>query len=578
MKWLNNLSFVQRIVLAMVCSFMLNLTLDYHLKRQLSQNDYILEVNAVYDTSSTMEMHFDTGENFNRVQEVVQVVRKGENEIQFPFKIENEGQLKFLRLDFGNEAGLSEVRLKNLTLRAGNDLLFDLSEKKIVENTGLLNGTELSNSEGHTYKIVAAEQSFDPYVVFNPINELIYPLWQRTLILVVPWLMLLFFPVLKWIRDRFKQKEFALLFLALFMASIPLKIAWVTFTSLLLLGHSLIMILKTRDIDFSWGRLAVMGLFLVPLLFIGQGKLSALAIPLGFVLFPIIFSLADFSKLYVQTKEIYTKVFFVICSIITVSWLLYMGFRGNFYNIELSNYFSGIKSNAHFVMDWLYYPHTTFLSFFILIGGIFTLDLYKMGRVPRVEAFAYAGFATLALLILGSRFAWVSAVLLSILWFIDVKYLKMILVPLWAALFAGTIYFIDKMDILRTELWQMAFASAKERVWFGHGTGTSGQILPSRLVFERNGSDAVMEINHAHNQFLTYLLENGLLGTLLITILCLFILYQYSKLNNKVMLLVTFSILLLMVVESPFKTATPLYLFSFLWSCFFGFSKKEVSK
>ena len=465
-----------------------------------------------------------------------------------------------------------------MTLRAGNDLLFNLSEKKIVENTGLLNGTELSNSEGHTYKIVAAERPFDPYVVFNPINELICPLWQRTLILVVPWLMLLFFPVLKWIRDRFKQKEFALLFLALFMASIPLKIAWVTFTSLLLLGYSLIMVLKTRDVDFSWGRLAVMGLFLVPLLFIGQGKLSALAIPLGFVLFPIIFSLADFSKLYVQTKEIYAKVFFVICSIITVSWLLYMGFRGNFYNIELSNYFSGIKANAHFVMDWLYYPHTTFLSFFILIGGIFTLDLYKMGRVPRVEAFAYVVFATLALLILGSRFAWVSAVLLSILWFIDVKYLKMILVPLWAALFAGTIYFIDKMDILRTELWQMAFAHIKECVWFGHGTGTSGQILPSRLVFEWNGSDAVMEINHAHNQFLTYLLENGLLGTLLITILCLFILYQYSKLNNKVMLLVTFSILLLMVVESPFKTATPLYLFSFLWCCFFGFSKEEVSK
>ena len=94
MKWLNNLSFVQRIVLAMVCSFMLNLTLDYHLKRQLSQNDYILEVNAVYDTSSTMEMHFDTGENFNRVQEVVKVVRKGENEIQFPFKIQNEGPIE----------------------------------------------------------------------------------------------------------------------------------------------------------------------------------------------------------------------------------------------------------------------------------------------------------------------------------------------------------------------------------------------------------------------------------------------------------------------------------------------------
>ncbi len=182
----------------------------------------------------------------------------------------------------------------------------------------------------------------------------------------------------------------------------------------------------------------------------------------------------------------------------------------------------------------------------------------------------------MALLILGSRFAWALALLLPLLYFIPVHHLKRILIPFWAALFAGTVYFIDKLDLLRAELWQLSFSGIKKKPLFGHGTGNSDLVLPDQLLIKKNGADAVIGINHSHNQFLTSLLENGLLGTMLFTALMLFIFYHFVKQNDKTMILVTFAILLLMVVESPFMTATPLYLFSFLLCCFMGFSKKEA--
>lgn len=574
MNRFKNLSFVSRIGLAMALSLALNFTLGYFLKNQLSQNQYVLHVEVEYTISSTMEMHFDTGKDFNRVQEVVGVVRKGENSLQFPFEVKEGEQLKFLRLDFGNETGLSEVRLKTISLSAGDKTLFDLGETEITKHLGLLNRVKLLSSK--KYKIASTERPFDPYVVFSPLNELIYPLWQRILVLLAPWILLLFLPILNWTKECFKKKEIALFLAALFLASIPLKIAWVTFTALLLLGYSLFELLKTREVNFSLGRLAILGLFLVPLFFLGQGEFSELAIPLGFVIFPIIFSILDFSDDFDKIKEIYIKVFFVIMSIIIVSWFLLIGYNGYFYKVGFSSYFADIKSNAHLVMDWLYYPHTTFLSFFILFGGLFCLDLFRKQKINTIFGLAYAVLLIVTSAILGSRLAWVLTILLPVLYFIPIQHLKRILVPLWLALFAGTVYFIDKLDLLRTELWRISYTEIKKNFWFGHGTGTSDRILPEQLILDKNGSDAIIGINHSHNQFLTYLLENGVLGTVLFVTLMLLVFHRYAKQNNKVMLLITFSILFLMVVESPFETATPLYLCSFLLSCFLAYPKREV--
>lgn len=568
MKWLNNLSFVSRIGLAMALSLLLNLIGGSLLKERLSQKEYVLRLDAEYSIDGNMQLLFDTGKGFNQTQQVSVEVMKGQNSLQIPFAIRSGEQLKFLRLDFGNETRLSEVQLKSLSLSSGNKLLFDLNQTEVAKHTGLLNGIEQVNSENANYKIAVAVRPFDPYVVFNPVNELIYPLWQRTLVLALPWVLLLFLPVVNWTRKRFKEKEFTLILTALFLAVIPLKIAWVTFTALLLLAYTLFELVKNRKINFTLGHWAILLLFAVPVLFLGQGEPSKLSIPLGFVLFPVIFSIVDLSEYYDDIKKIYTKVFFLVMSIAIISWALLMCYNGYFYNIDISLYFSDLKSNAHLVMSWLYYSHTTFLSFFILIGGIFCHDLYKRQKITSRYALFYAFFTLCALLILGSRVAWGLGILLSILIVVSTKNLKGILLPLWATLFVAIYYFIDKLDLLRAELWQVSVSEIKKNLWFGHGTGNSGKVLPEQLAINNNGVETLIDINHSHNQFLTYLLENGFLGTLFFIGLMFFIFFWFAKRNNKIMLLITFSILLLMVVESPFKTATPLYLFGFLLSLF----------
>jgi len=562
-------------MIAMGLSILLNLVLGYFLKSSLSQKEYKVSMDVEYSRAGTLQLLFDTGADFNALQQVNVKVQEGKNSLQLPFELKKGEQLKFLRLDFGNNPELSDVGLSVLSLSSENKALFELNEQEIAKRIQYTQGVEQIGKTSNL-KIDALKRPFDPYVVFNSINELMIPLWQRTLLLVVPWLVLFFFPVLSWIRKRFEKKEFLLLFATLFIASVPLKIAWVTFSALLLLAYSLFEFVKKKEVNFSPGRQAVMGLFLVPLLFIGQGEFSNLTIPLGFVIFAVICSIVDFSPNYDELKKIYTKVFFVIMSITIVSWLLLMGYDGYFYNTDFSNYFTDIKSSAHLVMNWLYYPHTTFLSFFILVGGIFCLDLFERKKISKTYGLPYAVFSIIALLILGSRIAWVLALLMPILYMIPGQHLKRSLIPFWAALFAGTVYFIGKLDLLRAELWQLSFAEIKKKPWFGHGTGNSDLVLPDQLLIDKNGAEAVIGINHSHNQFLTSLLENGVLGTLIFTALMLFIFYRFAKQDDKTMMLITFSILLLMVVESPFVTATPLYLFSFLFCCFAGFSKKKA--
>ena len=87
------------------------------------------------------------------------------------------------------------------------------------------------------------------------------------------------------------------------------------------------------------------------------------------------------------------------------------------------------------------------------------------------------------------------------------------MLPLWAVIFAGIVYFIGVLDFQREQLWKVSWAAFKENIWLGHGTGTSDAVLPDHLSIKKGGVESLLEVNHSHNQFLTYLLENGLLGT-----------------------------------------------------------------
>ncbi len=544
------------------------MAIGHFLKRSLSQDEFTVVVDVLYPLGGSMELHYDSGAGFSQKQEVVATVKKERNTIRFPFQLKGNEQLRHVRLDFGSNRDLRKVTINSVALSNGDKTLFRLEKKEIAHKIGLLAGIYEVDKANATLTLGTDRQPFDPYIVFDPVNELIYPKWQRTLLLVLPWLVLFFFPVLGWLKRLMDEREYGLLFIGLFVLAIPLKIAWVTFTTLLLLAYALFDLYKKRHIRFGPNHITLLVFFAVSLLFLGKGDFSKLAIPLGFVLFALIGAIVDFSDRADRIKKIYVMVFFVVISITTVSWLLLIGYDGYYYKINMYNYFTDIKTHAHATTFWLYYPHTTFLSFFMLIGGVFCNDLYEKGQVSRTYLFFYAILGLCALLLLGSRFALLTGVALPFLFKISTKNLSGWLVSIWAMVFGGIVYFIGDLDAQRQQLWKMSWVAFKEKIWFGHGTGTSGTVLPDHLVVNKAGTDTLLEVNHSHNQFLTYLLEDGLLGTLLFLTAFFFIVYQFAKQGNKTMVLVSFMILLLMIIESPFKTTTPLYVISFLLSVF----------
>lgn len=560
-------NFLIRIALCMVISLTLNAALRYFQMESLTQGDFLLTVHTTYETDATMEFFYETGHDFNQEQKVSVKVNSGTSEIKFPFQLREGERLRNLRIDFGSNRDLKKVVLHSISLSSKGDHLFDLKVEQIGKHVGFSSGiTEWDST--NTYFLANDREIFDPYLVFDSVFELIWPKWLRLLLLILPWAVLLAFPTFKWFGERLKKKEYILIFCAFFIASIPLKMAWVSFAALILAGYSLMNFFRRKHLQISSTQCALFVFFAVPLLFMGDGNISKMAIPLGFLLFFLIGSFLDFSMEHQGIKEIYVTVFFTLMSIILINSILFIVSDGYYFRSEGLAYFSNVKLHGQEILYWLYYGHPTFLSFFIIIGGVFCVDLVQKGAIERFYGWAYALFALLVLGILGSRFALLIAVSLPFWYFLPIRYLKRAVLPLWVIPFGIITIFIDQFDDQRARLWRLSWSAIIERPWFGYGTGTSETVLPSYLSVNRGGVETLMEVNHSHNQLLAYLLENGLVGTLIFLAAFFYMANDFAMSKNKTLLLVSLLLLLLMIVEAPFRTTTPLYLSAFLLTVF----------
>src|SRR5690606_9985906 len=174
-----------------------------------------------------------------QIQEIKRKAHKGRDTIIFPFQLVPDEQLKFLRLDFGSNINLENVIINSLELKSNGRSLFKMSYNDIENNIVFSKHIKTIEEVSSILILDTSKSSFDPYIVFKPINELIYPLWARTLLLLLPWLVLFIYPTVHWIKLQIIEKNLVLIFLAFFMCTIPLKIAWVTFSTILLLVYSL---------------------------------------------------------------------------------------------------------------------------------------------------------------------------------------------------------------------------------------------------------------------------------------------------------------------------------------------------
>ncbi len=574
MKSIRKLSFVSRIGISMLVSLLINVLLGYQLSKDLSGNDYTFVVEMNYPSKGSAELYLDTGNDFNQTQKIIKRINKGVNLVSFDFNLATDEQLKFLRLDFGSNNSIKNVEINSAQLSINDKILFDIKKTEIREKIVFSNHIlDLDDSKLY-FSFDVMKEPFDPYLVFQHLNELIYPLWLRTLLLVLPWIVLFIFPLINWIKQVVYADKLVLLFVSVFLVSITLKDAWVTFSTLLLLGFGIYNFYKKRLFKINLISILVLFFFLIPLVLIGKGDFSKLAIPIGFLFFGLIGMTIDFSTYLDAIKKNYINIYFLLCSILIVSWSLLILYNGYYYNISLTNYFSDIKKNVYAINFWLLNSHTTYFSFFIVIGAVFNIDLYLKKQISIHYTVLYFILSFCVVLILGSRFSIFLYLITPFLFLFSVKNIAKLSFPLlFLAYFLAT-YFISSLDAVRTQLWKTSWLAIKNNLWTGAGTGSSERLLLNKEFTLRAGYNHVLNLNHSHNQYLTYILENGLIGLFLFLLVFGYLIFQYYRLNKKYMLIIGILILLLMLFESPFKTSIPLYFISFLLVIF---SDKKAS-
>ncbi len=154
------------------------------------------------------------------------------------------------------------MEINSVVLSNNDQTLFRLEKADLAKSIGFLSSISKVGKSSATFGLDTYKKPFDPYIVFDPINELISPIWKRTLLLVLPWLVLFFYPVLQWLRRIKREAQYLLFFVALFIAVIPLKIAWVSFTTLLLLVYALFQFYQKRELRIVPNHLAITFFFI----------------------------------------------------------------------------------------------------------------------------------------------------------------------------------------------------------------------------------------------------------------------------------------------------------------------------
>ena len=555
------ISYELRIIICVLIAVLINLLAFNWINKKLSQGSYTVSLELSSDSPGSIDLYFDTGNGFSEKNKIRNHLEKGTQKIDFQLNLENDEFLKKLRIDFEEIRDSRKVALSNLSLQTDDLKLFSLSEQSIKSNIALLHNLSSLGTENVNYEI----KGKDPYLVLKTNNELMMPIWAQILLLTLPFFLVFAGPIVQWLRYVWQERNYLMIFCAFFILSLLLKVSWVTFTTLLLLAYGLFSFNKINFRKFRANTISLLILFLIPLVFLGDGDYHKLSIPLGFIFFMLIGQLIDFKGSTDGIRLIFVNIFSVFMAIIIVNWILLIFSYGAFYNIYWDNYFFQIKESVHNVLYWIRYDHTTFLSFFLIVGAIFCWDLYNKRLISSRRFLFYLVLSILTLIILGSRYALAVIVLLPVVLTICKRnYSWRILLPIIVVFLISIALIIPNIDPVRKQQWQISVVAASKKPLIGYGTGNSEKILADLNIANESGFDMTLPYNHPHNQYLTYLLENGIIGlliflTVFITLMLLY--YQHREIS---MTAVCFIILVLMFTESPFKTATALYGIVFL--------------
>jgi O-antigen ligase len=230
------------------------------------------------------------------------------------------------------------------------------------------------------------------------------------------------------------------------------------------------------------------------------------------------------------------------------------------FHFEIDSFWVNTRYFSYGMLNWDT-AHYSFLSaMFIYAASLFPIAIKKV-KTRIVMTVVYLIITFLFIVYSGSRvglvmmIVWiVAAAIFSIRPFFERKQLVIgaIVVSL---LVVGTIVALkgdvyQRVDRTRYHYGRMAIDQWKERPMLGWGTGSGKELMHDEAFEDEIG----YSVNHPHNQYLSELMQFGIIGALPLFAFLLGCIYVGVMDNAKPLLLTVVSVMVLMMVESPINS------------------------
>jgi len=554
--------FIFLFLITMVLSIVLNSLLAYSIKNEITSElkSIIFSIESSSDFDGSLYYRFEDG--FKSHQ---QIKNTSLNKKRLEFLIPNSEKLiTNYRLDFGN-AKMSN-RIKILSISYNFDKFQREIKGKEVFETFFLNSESASlDFKNQEISINTKANVFDPYIVFKPIAQTqlkYHPLR------ILPLLLFFFFFLFFFCKSGIKFKDIKVqeYFMLLFIVCIPLKIAWSTFATIILTTLAIWKYYKTRKL----GENRIQGFFLIAiflaLAILGRvNDIQKIDHQLGLVLFGFIGIILSWRKIILQ--RFFVFFFLFLNGIVVVSGISFLFFFPTFYGLDVSEYFLEIKTYNGNIRDWLYYNHATFISFFGLVGLLFLHRLRFFSKKDLAIKVLYHILLVSLIMLFGVRICLLLyfIFLINILLKLEIRRRILVNSLLFTFTITSLLFFVNRIDNNREMLWAVSIEAIKEKPFFGHGLGSSDEVLHLMKYRKNTNSFIPLALNHSHNQFFTFLMELGFLGSFILFLFCFIFLFRTKLFQEITIVLFIFGLCYVFLTESILQTSKPLYVICFMF-------------
>jgi len=385
-------------------------------------------------------------------------------------------------------------------------------------------------------------------------------------------------------------QRFPVFVIALFLVTLSFKIDYTNYTMGFMLLAMFLVFVHNKPRRFFWQPifyvifamylLNIIGLSYTNDFKIGIKRLDAAIV---FILFPVVFSMIQFSKKnLILLLRFFVWTVIIFCAFGLLSYVIVIQ------ELTWNMIFAANKNYAPILMTWPAHPHPSFLSAILLMAVPVALYLrYHQGekQITMVEMLLGVFLPIVFTILTGARVGILITPLLLGLGYIF--YCKFKPVLKWGLLAATGILSLGVLlhvssnisdrfdDPIRTNLRKIAISAIKEKPVFGWGTGSAKLLIQSGERAHDLGIGRSYNFNQFHNQYLEDMVQFGIAGILLLMVLLGWMLSVSICEKNYLLLSLLTIYALFFWTESVLFISKGLVPFTF-WLCFLISNRNEL--